>query len=217
MIKILLIDDHVLVRSGIREMLHEVKGMSVVADAGTGREGIELVRRYNPDVVILDLKLPDQTGLEVTQKILKHNPDVKILIVSSVINDLFLFRVIEAGAHGYLTKDAKQDELIHAIRTVASGQRIISPHLAKRLALAKTDFKKDNVFAEISDREMEVMMMVVRGIPVKDMAERLNISHKTVHSYRSRIFEKLNVKSDLAVTLLAIHHGLIVLEDPTEV
>lgn len=216
MIKIVLIDDHVLVRSGIREMLQEVKGISVVGDAGTGREGIELVRRVNPDIVILDLKLPDQTGLEVTQKILRLNPDIKILIVSSVINDLFLFRLLEAGAHGYLTKEAKHEELIHAIKTISSGQRVISPQLAKRLALAKTDYKKDNIFAEISDREMEVMLMVVRGVPVKEMAEKLNISHKTVHSYRSRIFEKLNVKSDLAVTLLAIHHGLIVLEDATD-
>lgn len=216
MIKTVLIDDHVLVRSGIREMLHEVKGIAVVGDAGTGLEGIELVRRLNPDVVILDLKLPDQTGLEVTQKVLRLNPDIKILIVSSVINDLFLFRVLEAGAHGYITKEVSQEELINAIKSVVAGQRILSPQLAKRLALAKTDYKKDNVFADISDREMEVMLMVVRGVPVKDMAEKLNISHKTIHSYRSRIFEKLNVKSDLAVTLLAIHHGLIVLEDSTD-
>jgi two-component system, NarL family, invasion response regulator UvrY len=216
LIKTVLIDDHALVRSGIREMLQEVRGISVVGDAGTGREGIDLVRRFNPDLLILDLKLPDQTGLEVTQKVLRLNPDIKILIVSSVTSDLFLFRLLEAGAHGYLTKEARQEELVQAIKSVCAGQRVISPHLAKRLALAKTDYKKDNVFADISEREMEVMMMVIRGVPVKEMAERLNISHKTIHSYRSRIFEKLNVKTDLAVTLLAIHHGLIVLEQPVE-
>jgi two-component system, NarL family, invasion response regulator UvrY len=214
LIKSILIDDHALVRSGIREMLQEVRGISVVGDAGTGREGLDLVRRFNPDLVILDLKLPDQTGLEVTQKILRSNPDTKILIVSSVTNDLFLFRLLEAGAHGYITKEAKQEELVQAIKSVCAGQRVLSPQLAKRLALAKTDYKKDNIFAGISDREMEVMMMVIRGVPVKEMAEKLNISHKTIHSYRSRIFEKLNVKSDLAVTLLAINHGLIVLEEP---
>ncbi|MBS0351802.1 MAG: response regulator [Proteobacteria bacterium] len=213
MIKTVLIDDHVLVRSALREMLQEVKGVSVIGDAGTAREGIELVQKLNPDFVILDLKLPDQTGLEVTQKILRYNPDIKILIVSSVINDLFLFRLLEAGAHGYITKEAKQEELIQAIKSISAGQRVISPQLAKRLALAKTDYKKDQVFTNISDREMEVLMMVVRGMSVKEMAEKLKISHKTVHSYRSRIFEKLNVKSDLAVTLLAIHHGLIVLEE----
>jgi len=213
LIKTVLIDDHALVRSGIREMLQEVKGISVVGDTGPGREGIELVRRHNPDLVILDLKLPDQTGLEVTQKILRINPDIKVLIVSSVVNDLFLFRLLEAGAQGYLTKEAKQEELVQAIKSVCAGQRVISPQLAKRLALAKTDYKKDNVFADISEREMEVLMMVVRGVSVKIMAEKLNISHKTVHSYRSRIFEKLDVKSDLAVTLLAIHHGLVVLEE----
>ncbi len=216
LIKTVLIDDHVLVRSAIREMLQEVKGVSVIGDTGTGREGVDLVQRLHPDLVILDLKLPDQTGLEVTQKILRFNPDIKILIVSSVVNDLFLFRLLEAGAHGYLTKEAKQEELIYAIKSVCAGQRIISPQLAKRLALARTDYKKDNVFNSISEREMEVLMMVVRGLSVKEMAEKLNISHKTVHSYRSRIFEKLNVKSDLAVTLLAIHHGLIILEDSLE-
>lgn len=213
MIKIIIIDDHVLVRAGMREMLKEVKGISVVGDVGTGSEGIELVRRLDADIVILDLKLPDLPGLEVTQKILKINPEIKILVVSSVVNDLFLFRLLEAGAQGYLTKDAKKEELIQAIKSVYTGQRVISPQLAKRLALAKTDYKKDNIFADISEREMEVMMMLIQGIPVKEMAEKLNISHKTIHSYRSRIFEKLNVKSDLAVTLLAIHHGLIMLEE----
>jgi two-component system invasion response regulator UvrY len=213
LIKIILIDDHVLVRAGMREMLQEVKGISVIGDTGTGSEGVEMVRRLDPDLIILDLKLPDQPGLEVTQKILKIKPDIKILVVSSIVNDLFLFRLLEAGAQGYLTKDAKKEELIQAIKAVYSGQRVISPQLAKRLALAKTDYKKDNIFADISEREMEVMMMLIQGIPVKEMAEKLNISHKTVHSYRSRIFEKLNVKSDLAVTLLAIHHGLITLEE----
>ncbi len=213
MIKIIIIDDHVLVRAGMREMLKEVKGISVVGDVGTGSEGIELVRRLDADIVILDLKLPDLPGLEVTQKILKINPEIKILVVSSVVNDLFLFRLLEAGAQGYLTKDAKKEELIQAIKSVYTGQRVISPQLAKRLALAKTDYKKDNIFADISEREMEVMMMLIQGIPVKEMAEKLNISHKTIHSYRSRIFEKLNVKTDLAVTLLAIHHGLITLEE----
>lgn len=213
MIKVLLVDDHVLVRAGIREMLQEVKGISVVGEAGTGSEGIELARRLNPDLIVLDLKLPDQNGLEVTQKILRLNPEIKILIVSGIINDLFLFRLLEAGARGYITKEAKSEELIQAIKSVIEGKTVISPQLAKRLALAKTDYKKENVFAEISEREMEVIMMVIHGVSVKEMAQKLNISHKTVHSYRNRIFEKLNVKTDLAVTLLAIHHGLIVLED----
>ena len=213
MIKTVLIDDHQLVRSGIREMLRQEKAISVLGEAGTGREGVELVRRFNPDVVLLDLKLPDQSGLDVMQKILRISPDTKILIVTSVIHDLFLFRLLEAGAQGYLTKEANVDELVRAIQSVAAGQRVISTELAKRLALTKIDYKKDNVFDTLSEREMEVMMMLIRGMPVKEMAEKLHISHKTIHSYRSRIFEKLNVETDLAVTLLAIHHGLIVLED----
>ena len=146
MIKTILIDDHQLVRSGICEMLRQEKAISVLGEAGTGREGVELVRRFNPDVVLLDLKLPDQLGLDVMQKILRVSPDTKILIVTSVIHDLFLFRLLEAGAHGYLTKEANVDELVRAIQSVAAGQRVISTQLAKRLALTKIDYKKDNVF-----------------------------------------------------------------------
>ena len=214
MIKTVLIDDHQLVRSGIREMLRREKAISVLGEAGTGREGVELVRRFNPDVVLLDLKLPDQSGLEVMQKILRLSPDTKILIVTSVIHDLFLFRLLEAGAHGYLTKEAHVDELVRAIQSVAVGQRVISAQLAKNLALTRIDYKKGNIFDTLSEREMEVMRMLIRGMPVKEMAEKFNISYKTIHSYRGRLFEKLNVETDLAVTLLAIHHGLIVLEDP---
>lgn len=209
MINVLLIDDHVLVRSGIREILQEVKGISVIGEASTGSEGLELTQRLNPDLIVLDLKLPDQSGLEVTQKVLRLNPDIKILVVSSVVNDLFLFRLLEAGANGYITKEAKPEIFIQAIKSVLDGKTVIDPQLAKRLALAKTVYKKDNVFADISEREMEVMMMLIRGVPVKEMAEELKISYKTIHSYRNRIFEKLNVKTDLAVTLLAIQHGLI--------
>lgn len=188
----------------------------MVADAGTGCEGIELVRRFNPDLVILDLKLPDLSGLEVTQKLLNLQPDMKILIVSSVVNDLFVFRLLEAGAHGYLTKETQPDELIQAIKTVCTGQRVISSYLAKRLALAKIDYKNDHIFSTLSEREMEVLQLIIRGISVKEISDQLHINQKTVHSYRGRIFDKLNVDSDLAVALLAIHHGLIILEEPEE-
>lgn len=212
MIKILIVDDHALVRLGISEILAGIDDFTVVGEAGTGWEGLELARRLYPDVIILDLKLPDQPGLEVAQKLLGFNPHFKVLVLSAVTDDFSVFCLLEAGVHGYLSKEANPEELIQAVRAVDAGQRVLSPELAKRFELAKADHKKENMFAEISEREREVLRMIIRGITVKEMAETLHISHKTIHSYRNRLFEKLNVKTDLALTLLALHHNLIYTE-----
>ena len=195
MIKTILIDDHELVRTGIRQMLEDTKTIQIVGEASTGMDGINLIRNLHPHVAVLDFRLPDITGLEVTTKMLRLAPNLKILIVTSAINDLVPFRLLEAGAQGFLTKDATKDELIHTIKAINSGQRIISPEVASRLALSKISLKTDTSFSALSDREMEVMMLVIRGAQVKEISEKLYLSSKTVHSYRSRIFEKLNVNS----------------------
>lgn len=212
-IKTFLIDDHALIRTGIKEMLEESKGIIVVGESSSGFDGIEQVKILDPDVVILDVRLPDLSGLEVTQELLRNHPELKILILSAIANDLFPFRLLEAGALGYLNKDSSQEELIFAIKTVNRGQRIISPKIACRLAFVKTDFN-DDIFSNISPREKEVMMMLIQSESCKDIANKLNISYKTVYSYRGRIFEKLNVKNNLGLTLLAIHHGMIMMEEP---
>ena len=213
MIKAILVEDHELVRAGIREMLEGAKGIQIVGEAATGNEGINLVRDLHPNVVVLDFRLPDITGLEVTSKMLRIDSELKILIVTSATNDLVPFRLLEAGAQGYLTKDATKDELIRSIKAVNAGQRIISPEIASRLALSKINFKTNAAFNSLSDREMEVMMMVIKGVLVKDIADKLYLSPKTVHSYRSRIFDKLNVKNDVALTLLALRHGIISIDE----
>jgi two-component system, NarL family, invasion response regulator UvrY len=214
MITVILIDDHTIVRNGIRQMLEDVKGIQVIGEAGTGIEGVQLARELRPQIVVLDFKLPDITGLEVTNRLLRMDSHLKILIVSSAINDLFPFRILEAGAHGYLIKDATKEELVRAIKAVSMGQRVISPSIASRLALAKIDeMKSTSTFKELSDREMEVLMMVIRGAVVNEIASRLFLSPKTVHSYRSRLFEKLKVENNVALTLLAIREGLITLDE----
>lgn len=215
MIKILLIDDHTIVRNGIRQMLEDVRDLQIVAEASTGAEGIQLTRERQPQVVILDFKLPDISGLEVTMRLLRIDPNLKILVVSSAINDLFPFRILEAGAKGYLTKNASKEELVHAIKSIYNGQRIIGPEIANRLALRKIDIKSKTNFNELTDREMEVFMMVIRCVPAQDIATRLFLSLRTVHSYRSRIFEKVKVENDVALTLLAIREGLITMEEST--
>lgn len=213
MISIVLIDDHTIVRHGIRQLLQDVKGIQIIGEAANGNDGVQLVRERHPELVVLDYKLPDITGLEVTGRLLRIDPNLKILVVTSAVNNLFPFRILEAGAHGYLTKDCTKDELVKAIKAVAAGQHVISPEIASRLALAKIDNKNSNSFHELTDREMEVLMMVIRGVMVNDIAVRLFLSPKTVHSYRSRIFEKLSVENDVALTLLAIREGLITLEE----
>lgn len=213
MIKVVLIDDHFLVRAGFRQMIEMDNDIKVVGEAGAGIEGVQLVRNVKPDIVLLDIKLPDISGLEVTHKILSHEPAPKILIVSAMINDLFPFRILEAGAHGYLTKNATQAELINAIKTVFSNQRYISAEVAHKLALARLTANMPVNFSSLSDRETEVMLMVIRQIPVKEIARKLHLSAKTVHSYRSRIFEKLHVKNDTSLTLLAIKQGIVGIEE----
>lgn len=213
MIKVVLVDDHFLVRAGFRQMIEAEKNIQVIGEAGTGMEGIRLVRSVKPDIVLLDIKLPDISGLEVTHKILTQESPPKILIVSAITNDLFPFRILEAGAHGYITKNASQEELINAIKTVNNNQRYISAEVAHKLALSRLSANMPVNFSSLSDRETEVMLMVIRQVSVKEIAQKLHLSAKTVHSYRSRIFEKLHVKNDTALTLLAIKQGIVEIEE----
>ncbi len=213
MIKVLLIDDHSLVRSGIRQMLEDIPEINIIGEAQNGFEGIQLTRELKPNVVILDFKLPDITGLEATSRLVRNDPEIKVLVVTAAINDLFPFRILEAGACGYLTKSCSKEELVNAIKTVYNGQHIISPEIARRLAFAKIDNRLLAEFDRLTDREMEVMIMMIRGVEVNEIALRLFLSIKTVHSYRSRIFEKLNLENEVALTFYAIKKGLITLED----
>ncbi len=211
-IKIVLIDDHSIVREALKHTISSEKDIRILGEAHNGQEGIQLVQNCHPHVVILDFVLPDMTGLEVTKKLLHWDPDLKILILTAAINDLVPFRLLEAGAFGFLTKDVTPEELIRAIRHLHAGQRMINPETASRLALTNVDYKS-GAFDVLSEREYEVMLLVIGGRQVKEIANALQVDPKTVHSYRSRIFEKLNVKNDMALTLLAMRHGIIA---PTE-
>jgi two-component system, NarL family, invasion response regulator UvrY len=213
MIQVLLIDDHALVRAGIRQLLLKAQGIEVIGEAGSGEEGVKLTRELHPNVVLLDFKLPDITGLEVIARLLRINPHIKIVMLSSAINDLFPLRSLDAGARGYLTKNATKEELVRAIHAVAAGQKVISPLIASRLALAKIDDKIPASYSSLGNKEFEVMMMTIRGVPIKEIADRLHINHKTIHSYRCRIFEKLQVNNDVDLTLLAIREGLITADE----
>src|SRR3990167_1198216 len=190
-------------------ILSSVSGIKVVGEASSGEDAVKLGRTLNPDVVLMDVKMPGIGGFEATRKLLRLNPDIKVLIVTICNNDIYPARLLQAGAAGYLTKGASMDEMVQAIRAVHAGQRYISPEIASRLAFKHLSDTEDSPFEILSERELQVMLMITKGIKVQEIAAKLCLSPKTVNSYRYRIFEKLNVTSDVELTLLALKHGLI--------
>ncbi len=213
MIDVLLVDDHDLVRTGIKRILSDISGIRVVGEAATGEEAIKACREVKPQVVLMDVKMPGIGGFEATRKLLRLDPDLKVLIISTVDNDVYPSRLLQVGASGYLTKGASMDEMVHAIRMVHSGQRYISPEIANKLAFRHVNDQEESPFDGLSERELQVMIMITKGTKVQEIAEKLHLSPKTVNSYRYRIFEKLQIKNDVELTLLAIRHGLIESEE----
>jgi len=208
-INVLLVDDHDLVRAGIKRILEDVSGVKVIAEARTGEEALRLGRQLKPNVVLMDVKMPGIGGFEATRKLLRIDPDIKVLIVTTCNNDIYPARLLQVGAAGYLTKGSSMNEMIQAIRAVHAGQRYISPEIASRLAFRHVADQEDSPFESLSERELQVMLMITKGTKVQDIAENLCLSPKTVNSYRYRIFEKLSVNNDVELTLLAIRHGLV--------
>lgn len=209
MIKVLVVDDHDLVRMGITRMLADISGLKVVGEAASGEDAVRLARELSPQVVLMDVKMPGIGGLEATRKLLRQDPDIRVLAVTVCEEEPFPSRLLKAGAAGYLTKGAALDEMVRAIRTVASGQRYISPEIAQQLALKNLNEEKNSPFDALSEREMQITMMIVSCQKVQEISDRLFLSPKTVNSYRYRIFEKLGINSDVELTLLAVRHGLL--------
>ena len=214
MINVLLVDDHDLVRTGIRKILSDVTGIKVVGEARTGEEALQLSRKLRPQVVLMDVKMPGIGGFEATRKLLRIDPDLKVLVLTTCNNDLYPARLLQVGAVGYITKGSTMDEMVQAIRAVHVGQRYISPEIASRLAFRHVSDQEETPFDTLSERELQVMLMITRGVKVQHIADKLCLSPKTVNSYRYRIFEKLTVQNDVELTLLAVRHGLI--ESETE-
>ena len=209
MIKVVVVDDHDLVRTGILRLLEDAKGIKVIGDARNGEDAIKLCREAGPDIVLMDVRMPGIGGLEATRKITHFCPDTRVIALTVCVDDPFPSKLLEAGASGFLTKDAGIDEMIHAIRAVASGQRYLSAEVAQTLALKTFSPDSKNPFDELSDRELQICLMVVSCQKVTDIAEKLHLSPKTVNSYRYRIFEKLAIESDVQLTHMAMRHGLL--------
>jgi len=208
-IKILLVDDHELVRTGISRILNDVKDFNVIASVGSGEEAVEQCRKNPPDVILMDVSMPGIGGLEATRKILRFCDSARIICLSMHKESPIPTKIMQAGAHGFLTKDADPSEMINAIYKVSAGQRYISADVAQELAIGSTSLNRDNPFESLSDRELEITMMLTRGTRVPEIASNLNISAKTVNTYRYRMFDKLKVSSDVELTHLALRHKLI--------
>ena len=209
MIKILLVDDHRLFRIGLKKMLQDVNGLLVVGEAETGEEAIRLARELRPNVVLMDICMPGIGGLEATRRIARMELSVKVIALTAYEDSPFPLQVLKAGAAGYLTKAVNAEELIIAIKRVFLGKRYLSTEVAQQLAVSAFEDKPEGPFDQLSNREMQIMLMVVNCHKVNDISQNLHLSPKTVNSYRYRIFEKLNVKGDVELTLMAVRYGMI--------
>lgn len=209
MIKILVVDDHDLVRTGIVRILKDVKDFLVVAELGSGEQAVDYCRKNDPDIILMDITMPGIGGLEATRKIRRICDAAKVICVSMHKENPFPTKIMQAGAHGFLTKDAEPSEMINAIYKVHSGQKYVSPEIAQLIAIGQLDSSSGNPFDGLSDRELEITLMITRGIKVTEIAQHLNISAKTVNTYRYRMFDKLKVTSDVGLTHLALRHNII--------
>jgi two-component system invasion response regulator UvrY len=209
MINVMLVDDHDLVRKGIRRLLDDRSGIKVIAEATDGEQAIRQVRKQKPDVILMDISMPGIGGLEATRKITQRSPDMKVIVVTVHDDDPFPARLLEAGAAGYLTKGCDIDEIIQAIRAVYSGNQYITPGVAQKLALSFVNNRGKSLLEELTPREIQVMLMVVQGESNREISEKLCLSPKTISTYRGRLFEKLRVENNVELTHFAIRHGLI--------
>lgn len=208
-INVLIVDDHDLIRYGIKKLLAGCRDINVVGEATSGEAAVRLARELNPDIVLMDLKMPGIGGIEATHKLLRANPKIKVIAVTSCNEEPFPYRLVRAGASGYVTKSADVEELITAIRRVYGGQVYITPEVAQQMALRQATSASKSPFAELSERELQVMWMITHGHRVREIAGKLCLSPKTVNTYRYRLFEKLKIRNDVELTHLALHYGML--------
>lgn len=209
MAKLLIVDDHHLVRTGLRNILERSGDIEVVGEASSGEEAIRLNRELEPDLILMDISLPGLSGFETTERILATHPDVRIIVLTAHARPPFPTRLLDMGASGFLTKACDSEELLRAIRTVGNGERYIGSEIAQQLAIALLPGTPQSPFQELTSRELEVALMLTQGMKMPSIAEVLNVSPKTVATYKYRIYEKVGVSSEVALLREALRHGLI--------
>lgn len=209
MIQILLVDDHALIRTGIRSILESAEDMEIVGEAATGEEAVEAAKQLRPDIVIMDVNMPGIGGIEATRRIVLQNPNVHVVALTVLSDQPFPHQLLEAGARGYLSKGCAAEEMFQAVRTVANGKPYLSNEVARNVSLAGMQDTGSSALGSLSRREFVVMMMVTQGYGNQEISTILHLSPKTVSTYRYRIFEKLGVSNDVELTHYALRHGIL--------
>ena len=208
MIEIMLVDDQVMVRTGIRRLLEEIVDFTVIGEASSGEQALALARKHQPDCVLMDVSLPGIGALEATRRLLRGGPDIAVIGLGVQSDGPYPLHMLSAGACGYLSKACSARELINAVRSVVQGQRYISGDVARRMVVAGVDAARSPV-DELSRRELEVLVMVSQAQSPREIARSLCVSPKTVSTYRTRICRKLGVHSDVELVHIALRYGLV--------
>jgi two-component system response regulator NreC len=212
-IRVLLAEDHTIVRKGLRSLLDGEAGIEVIGEAEDGREAVEKVGQLLPDVVLMDITMPSLNGLEATRQIKKRFPEVKVVILTMHANEEYIFQILRAGASGYLVKQAAPTELLSAIQAAYRGESFLSPSISRKvieeyIQQAEATAEKDT-YDQLTDREREVLQLIAEGHPNREIAELLHISVKTVGTHRANLMDKLDIHSTAELTQYAIRKGVI--------
>lgn len=209
MLRIAIVDDHQIVRAGFRELLGEEIGMQIVFEAASGEEALACLRQQQCDVMLLDLSLPGQSGIDVLRSVRQRHQDVAVLVLSGFPEERYALAMVRNGASGYLSKDCERDELLKAIRVVGQGRRYLSARTAELLAEEMLGESTALPHESLSEREMQVFLRLAQGASVSEIADSLHLSVKTVSTYRSRLLEKLALGSNAALAAYALRNGLL--------
>ncbi|HZS77051.1 MAG TPA: response regulator transcription factor [Ktedonobacteraceae bacterium] len=214
-IRILLVDDHALVREGTRRLLETESDFAVIAEASNGEEAVDMARRLHPHIAIMDIAMPGMGGIEATRVIKAHSPETAVLVLSAYDDEPYLMALLDAGAAGFLLKSVHGQELIKAIRAVARGESVLQPSIAEKMMrrLSTQTGTVQRPANLLSEREFDVLRLAARGLPNKEIASRMGLSIRTVHSHLANIFMKMQVGSRTEAVLQALRQGMISLQD----
>lgn len=209
MIKILIADDHPLFREGMKKIIKEEPDMKIVAETESPPEVLELINTSKPDLLMLDISLPGRSGIDITKDVRSFHPKLPIIIISMHTEERFAVRALKAGASAYLNKECDAKVVLEAVRVVVTGKKYITPKVAEQLAHDVDSSASKLTHELLSDREFEVMQLIASGKTIRDIAEQLSLSINTINTYRMRIFEKMNLKTNIDLVHYSIQHGLI--------
>ncbi len=215
MYKVLVVDDHELIRMGLCGLIESASNVIVVGQCGSGEEALSTARELEPDIVFMDIRMPGIGGLEATRRLMSVHPDLKVIVITAMSDDIYPRQLLKAGAAGYITKNADQSEIQDALETVVDDRVYVSPDIAQLMVVkGLREGQEQSPLGTLSQRELQIAQMITSGHRANDIAGVLNISPKTINTYKYRIFEKLGVSNDVELTLAAVKFGLV---DPGEI